>query len=162
MTATDHAGGDRAFSTPASFLIVFVGLFIALGTLYTAAANTAERIGDAQATQRDHQEAVATTGVNVTSATWDTSAGDLTVRATNTGDTTLTVADADTVVDGRYVAISDYERAEVEGVDSDLWRPGEELVLEDTDTVDGFPTDPARVKLVTGPGLAATAEVSDG
>lgn len=155
-------GDERAFSTSASFLVVFVGLFLALGSLYTATANTAERVGDAAEERRNHQAAVATTGVNITSATWDTTAGDLTIRATNTGDTTLTVDEADTVVDGRYVPVSDYERAEVEGESSAVWRPGEELFLEDTDTVDGFSTDPNRVKLVTATGVGATVEVSDG
>lgn len=152
---------ERGFSTSASFLLVFVGLFLALGSLYTATANTTERLGDAAEERRSHQAALATTGVNVTAVTWDTGARNLTIRATNTGDTTLTVAEADTLVDGRYVPVAAYERREVEGHASALWRPGEELVLEDADTVDAFPTAPGRVKLVTGPGVAATAEVSD-
>lgn len=146
----------RAIATSTSLLVVFVGLFLALGVLYTAAANSAERLRDAGEERRDHHRDLQGTAVDVTGATWDAN-DNLTVRVTNTGDTTLAVSATDTVVDGAYVGISDYERVEVDGRDSDLWRPGEELVLEDADTV---PPTPARVTVVTGPGVAGAAEVT--
>lgn len=150
---------DRGFATSASLLLVFVGLFVALGALHAVAANTEERVREARADAREHHHAVRETAVNVTEATWD---GDdnLTLRIENTGDVTLSVSDADTVVDGTYVGVGDYERVDVAGADSDLWRPGEVLVLEDEDTVAGFATTPGRVLVVTGPGVADAAEVT--
>lgn len=156
--ASRRRATDRGFATSASLLLVFVGLFVALGALYSVAANTEERVREARADARSHHHDVQGTAVNVTEATWD---GDdnLTLRIENTGDVPLSVPDADTVVDGTYVGISDYERVEVAGADSDLWRPGEVLVLEDEDTVAGFATTPDRVAVVTGPGVADAAEV---
>jgi flagellar protein FlaF len=158
----DGTGSGRGFSTPASFLIVFIGLFLALGSLYTATANTAERRGDASADQREHHDRIAATSVNVTSATWDITNSNFTVWLNNTGDTTLHLGRVDTVVDGSYVPVSAYERVEVDGRESDLWRPGEQLVLEDADTITEFATTPDHVKVVTGPGVGAAAEVTDG
>lgn len=154
----DRSGTARGLSTAASLLVIFVGLVFAVGSFYTVTANTAERLGEAREDQRTRGAAVATTAINVTSATWDSN-DDLVVRITNTGDTTLAVPATDTVVDGTYVPMSAYERVEVDGQSSDLWRPGEQLVIEDRDTVTSFTTAPARVKVVTETGVAATAEV---
>lgn len=149
----------RGFATSASFLIVFVGLLIAVGSLYTAVANSAERLGEAREDDRDRQDAVRETAVNVTGATWDNATTTLTIRVANTGDRTLSVADVDSLVDGTYVGVTAYERTEVAGHDSDVWRPGEVLLLEDENTVAGFESAPSRVKVVTGAGVAAVREV---
>lgn len=151
---------DRGLATSASLLVIFVGFVLALGSLYSVTANTGERVAEAGDEQRDRHEAVALTGVNVTAATWDSTNDDLTVRITNTGETTLSVPAADTVVDGTYVGIEDYERVTVAGHDSDLWRPGEQLVLEDEDTVATFAGPPTRVKFVTEVGVADTRGVA--
>lgn len=156
----DRSGTARGLSTAASLLVIFVGLFIAVGSLYTVSANTAERVADAREDQRNRADAVATTAINVTSATWDSN-DDLVVKLNNTGETTLHVSATDTVVDGTYVAVAEYERAAVEGQSSDVWRPGEQLVLEDQDTVSAFTASPERIKVVTETGVAATAEVRD-
>lgn len=154
-------GTARGLSTAASLLVIFVGLFLALGSLYTVTANTAERVGEASAEQRERQNAVAGTAVNITSATWDATDSNFTVTVNNTGDTTLRVSASDTVVDGNYVPIEDYERVEVAGADADLWRPGEQLVLEDEDTITNFATTPDIVTVVTETGVAASSEVTD-
>lgn len=152
--------GDRAFATSASLLVVFVGFAIAAGALYSVTANTQERLHEARDDAREHHREVRLTAIDVTDATWDGGAANLTLRIENTGETTLSVADADTVVDGTYVGVDGYERVAVEGHRSDLWRPGEELVLEDADTVAGFPSAPDRVAVVTGPGVSDAAEVA--
>lgn len=153
--------GQRAFSTSASLLIVFVGLFIALGSLYTVTANTTERLADAQTDARERQEAVTSTRVAVTDATWDTDADSLVVAVQNTGETTLSVRATDTVVDGTYVPISAYETVTVDGQTSDVWRPGERLVIEDTDPLSRLDGVPDRVRFVTEHGVAGVGEVSE-
>lgn len=140
--------------------MIFIGLFIALGTIYTVTANTGERLTDAREDQRERHAAVQTTAIEVTNATWNGTDGTLTLTVANTGDGTLAVSAADTVVDGRYVGIDDYERATVDGVDSDQWRPGEELVLEDVDTVADRSGTPERVRFVTETGVADATEVA--
>lgn len=156
-----HHGGRRAarrgLSTSASLLIVFVGLFLALGSLYTATANTGERLADARDDQRERQRAVAQTQVTVVTATWDVDAGTLRVEVNNTGERTLSVHESDTVLDGSYVPIDAYERVTVADRETSVWRPGEQLVLEDDNTV----SSPGRVRFVTGPGVADAREVVD-
>lgn len=156
-----RSGTTRGLSTAASLLVIFVGLVLAMSSLYSVTANTAERVADAREDSRDRQDTVAKTSIEIVSATWDVSDSNFTVKVNNTGDTTLRVPASDTVVDGTYVPISDYERVEVEGEDSSLWRPGEQLVLEDEDTITNFATTPDRVRFVTETGVAATSEVTD-
>lgn len=161
MTRGGSAHDRRAFATSGSLLVIFVGLFIGIGTLYTATANSWERVSDAREDTRQGHRAIQDTQVNVTEATWDTGTSNLTVKVNNTGDRVLRVPNADTVVDGTYVPISDYERVEVEGQDSDVWRPGEQLVLEDEDTATTFDATPGRVKFVTETAVADVAEVQN-
>jgi flagellar protein FlaF len=144
------------FGTSGSLLLVFTGLFIAVGSFYTVAADTAERTAAATDQQRERLADVQESSVDVTGATYNASGeGNLTVRIENTGETVLSVDAVDLLVDGRYVSLGDLDRVAVEGSTTDVWRPGEVLVLE------GDPgTVPGRVKVVTGPGVADTAEVS--
>jgi archaellum component FlaF (FlaF/FlaG flagellin family) len=145
------------FGTSGSMLLIFAGLFVALGTLYTATSASVERVADATGAQSDRFSEVSRTGVNVTGATWNASGNDdLEIRVKNTGETVLDAGSVDVVVDGEYVGVEAFERAAVDGVPTDVWRPNERLVLEDRDTVTARPD---RVKVVTGPGVADTAEV---
>jgi len=156
--------GRRAFSTSGSLLVVFAGLLLATGTFYTATANTAERMAEATDTQQERFDAVQQSQVTVTDATWNTTDANLTVRAQNTGETELDAERVDVLVDGEYVAVTEFERVEIDNRSTDVWLPGERLVLEDADTVEGrTATPPRRVKLVAGPGVAdvlAVREVS--
>ena len=144
------------FGTSGSALVVFVALFIAMNSLYTATANSVEAVSDAREDRQDHHRTVQETQVTVADATWNATSNSLTVRVDNTGGTELSVDRVDVVVDGEYLDSSDFERRTVEGRTTDIWRPGERLVLEDTDTVG---TAPDRVKFVSGPGVADTATV---
>jgi flagellar protein FlaF len=144
------------FGTSGSLLLIFAGLFLAMSGLYTVTANTAENVADARTEQSRHHHAIQTTTVEIVDASWDQSASNLTIRANNTGETTLSVAEADVLVDGRYVPVEAFDRREVDGEPTDVWRPGEQLVLEENDALTAAP---GRVKLVTGPGVAAIAEV---
>jgi flagellar protein FlaF len=148
------------FATSGSLLIIFTGLFIAMGTLYATTANVAEEMTEADDAQEERFISAQQTDVNITSAEWNATTSNLTIAVTNTGETTLSVEHTDVVVDGNYVAVEDFERAVVDGQSTDVWRPGEQLVLEDADTVDGIVTTPSRVKLVTETGVADIAEVT--
>jgi len=148
------------FGTSGSLLIIFTGLFIAMGTLYTTTANVGEEMNDADETQQERFVSAQQTDVNVTVAEWNATTSNLTVAVTNTGETALSVEHTDVVVDGNYVAVEDFERAEVDGRATDVWRPGERLVLEDADTVDSIVSTPNRVKVVTEAAVADIAEVT--
>lgn len=144
------------FGTSGSALVVFVALFIAMNSLYTATANSVEAVSDAREDRQNHHRTVQETQVLVADATWNTTSDSLTVSVNNTGETELSVDRIDVVVDGEYLDSSDFERRTVDGRTTDVWRPGERLVLEDEDTVGAAP---GRVKFVSGPGVADTAAV---
>jgi flagellar protein FlaF len=149
--ASDDRGG---FSTSASLLIIFVGVFIALGSLYTAGSNAVDRVQQAEGEHIEQHNTVLRTSINVTGADWDGTT--LTVRANNTGTTTLSVNETDAIVDGEYVAIESFSSSVDGDTGTDRWNPNEQLVL----STDQFGAAPTRVKLVTATGLAGTTEVS--
>lgn len=145
------------FSHSGSLLIIFIGLFIALGSVYTASSNTVDRTSGAVGEQIEHHTAVEATAINVTNATVEEST--LSVDAINTGSAGLSLVETDLLVDGVYV--EDWQdEATVEDEATDLWLPEEQLELTvDFGTLDGV-EDPERVKLVTAVGIADSAEVS--
>lgn len=145
------------FGTSGSALVVFAGLFLATGTLYTATANVSEAVAEAGQDHRERHLAVQETAVGIATAEWNGSESNLTIAVDNAGETTLSVAVTDVVIDGEYVAVERFARRTVEGRPTDVWRPGERLVLEDGDAVSSRPD---RVKVVAGNGVADTAEVT--
>jgi flagellar protein FlaF len=144
----------QGFSTSGSLLIVFFGLFIALGTLYTVTSNTSERLVDAYDDELSHQNDIERTDITITDANWHTTDGNLTIRVNNTGATELSVGESDAFVDGEYWAPDDFQLTTVDGQPTDVWGLQEQLRLEN-DT-----TQPTRVKVVTETGVAAAEFVS--
>ncbi|WP_225333136.1 flagellin [Halomicrobium urmianum] len=139
------------FSVSGSAAIVFVGLFVAFGMFYTATANGFENVHEAQDERTDRTLVAQNTAVELTIAEWNSTAGELTVRANNTGAAELTVGDVDLLADNTY--LSGYVTEVGGDDDTDLWLPQERLTI----TVASLDSDPGRVKLVTGPGVAETA-----
>ena len=149
-------------STSGSLLIIFAAGVLALGTLYSSGANTVEALQAAEASQVEHDLAIHGTALAVTNASYNSTAGVFTVKATNTGERAIDVATLSTVADATFLPQTEFETATVAGRGSTVWRPGQELVLQDTD--DGVSgrlggSVPDHVKLVTGHGVAALSEV---
>ncbi|WP_148413388.1 fla cluster protein FlaF [Haloferax sp. KTX1] len=141
------------FGVSGSTAIIFLGVLIATGTLYTAASNASENVLEAQDADAERALERTNTDIEVTNATYD--AGNLTVNLTNVGSETLSVSETTLLVDNAYVDVPS-ANATVDGdAATDLWYAGENLSL----VVDADPT-PARVKVVTGSGVAATEVVS--
>ncbi|WP_435067277.1 fla cluster protein FlaF [Haloplanus sp. C73] len=138
------------FSVSGSAAIVFVGLFLAFSTAYTASANGFERVSDATSSVQDETLERQNTALNITTATYDSGNQTLTVEVVNEGATSLAVNATDLVVDNAYR--DNFSARHVDGDDAtSLWLPGERLHLEVS-----MSTQPNRVKIVTGPGVAAT------
>jgi flagellar protein FlaF len=138
------------FSVSGSAAIVFVGLFLAFSTAYTASANGFERVADARSAVDEESLERQNTAIAVTNATYDAGNDTLRVDATNEGTTALRVDAVDVIVDNAYR--DDFADRRVAGnASTDLWLPGERLHLELTAT-----ERPNRVKLVSGPGVAVT------
>lgn len=144
------------FGTSGSALLIFAALFLAVGSLYTATTNATERVSDAEDDRTNLQQTIRHTDLTVTDATYNSTSTNLTLRVTNTGESTLSTDRVDAVVDGEYLDGDDFERVTVDGHETAVWQPDETLVLVDDDSA---PSQPDRVKFVSGPGVADTAPV---
>jgi flagellar protein FlaF len=141
------------FSISGSAAIIFVGLFLAFSTAYTASANGFERVSDARSAVNDEALERQNTELSITNVTYDAGNDTLTVEAVNEGSVGLSVGGVDLLVDNRYR--SNYTARRVAGnATTDLWLPGERLHVELNAS-----TTPSRVKLVSGPGVADTEAV---
>ncbi|WP_246986132.1 flagellin [Halorientalis marina] len=147
------------FSVSSSFAVIAFGTFVAMTALYTATTNAAESRQDAVAEQREHREAVVETAIDITSTDVQTAPCGIEVAVNNTGATELSVNGTDLLVDGEYRTGWEAD-ATVDGdADTDVWLPGERLVVTVTDGID---TAPDRVKVVSESGVAATDRVTEG
>jgi flagellar protein FlaF len=142
------------FSVSGSAAIVFAAMFIGFGMFYTATSNGFEQVTEAQTDQADRELTRQNTAMFVDTATWDDNTSTLTVTANNTGANALSVAEVDLLANNSYR--SGYATSVDGDAETDLWAPGERLTI----TVTGLETNPGRVKLVTGPGVADTQEVA--
>lgn len=137
------------FSTSGATVILFLGVLASVGVLAPAVEHAAEDVGDAYDGRSDRVLERRNTVVAVANATYNSTAGRLTVAVDNAGSVTLSVAETDLLVDGE---LAGYDAA-VSGVENrTLWAPGETLTVR-TNTS----SPPARVTLVTGQGVTAVA-----
>jgi flagellar protein FlaF len=144
------------FSVSGAAAIIFASLFIAFGMWFTAAADGFERVSDAQDDRSDHVLGTTNTEVNITVATYDGVAEELQVEVDNVGAEQLSLEDTDLLIDGAY-EVGWQTTASVAGnSDTDVWPPTKRLTV----TVTGVTSQPDHVKLVTGTGVADTAEVT--
>ncbi|WP_345780673.1 fla cluster protein FlaF [Haloplanus pelagicus] len=136
------------FSVSGSAAIIFVGIFLAFSTAYTASANGFERVNDARSAVDDEALERQNTAITIINATYDADAGTLSVNVTNEGASELSVGAVDLLVDNTYRA--NFTARSVAGDSTtDLWLPGEQLHLEVS-----VSSQPTRVKVVSGPGVA--------
>ncbi|MFB6083633.1 MAG: hypothetical protein ABEJ94_05260 [Halorientalis sp.] len=143
------------FSVSGSAAIVFVGLLIGFSLLYGAVADSFERVSAAQDARTDDALRTENTAINVTSAEYDGTTDRLTVLVENTGATTIGLNATDFIVGNDYVT-GWQDSATVAGQsDTWLWLPGERLniTIRTSDV-------PSQVTVVTGTGVARTAEVN--
>ncbi|WP_049970244.1 fla cluster protein FlaF [Haladaptatus cibarius] len=141
------------FSVSGATAIIFLAMFLSFGIVYSAAYNGYERVNDAQSDRAEGVLDQRNTALNITTLNY--SGENLNVTVTNTGSTTLDVNDTDVLVDGSYVATADIVSHDVNGDSAtELWLPGEALHFEIS-----VSSSPARVKVVSGPGLADTEAV---
>ncbi|WP_123537184.1 flagellin [Halosimplex salinum] len=149
------------FSVSGSVVIVLLGLFIALGAYYGSASNAMERVAEADSDRTDQFDRVHDTAIEITSISQlsGVTCG-VEVQVNNTGATELRVPDTDLLVDNGYR--TEWDDSTVDGTaggaepNTDLWLPGERLTIEES----GLDRSPRSVKVVSGPGVADTEEVS--
>lgn len=135
------------FSVSGAAVLLFAGLLVAFGMWSTAAANSVERVTEAESARADDLREQRNTAIEITEATW--SGSELSVTVENRGVTTLRESEFDVIVDGVYV---EYQW---ESSISELIQPDQSRGL----TVSRG-TTPDRVKVVTLAGIAASTEVN--
>ena len=144
------------FGVSGSTAIIFLGVLVCTGTLYTAAAGSAEQLSDARHANEERILEQRNTAIDITSATYTDNNGSYPTSVTveNTGTTTLSVNETSLLVDNGYRPLNDADVLEVDGTSgTDVWAPGETLLVEFTLT-----ERPGRVKLVTGYGVSDANE----
>jgi len=141
-------------SVSASAGVVFLGVFLAVGIVYPAAANGFEQVSDARHDAADRALAQANTGVTVTNATYNTTTETLVVNATNDGTTTVDVSDATLLVDNEIPAPADTTVSVADDAGTDLWLPGETARFE----VD-LASAPNRTQVVVDHGVRDASDV---
>ena len=140
------------FSVSGSAALIFVAAFIGFGMFYSAAANSTEMVNEAREDRSDRQLERVNTEIEITTVNHDDTSGYLNITVENTGATELSVSDVDVLIDNNYQ--TGYRTAVEGNSTTDLWLEQETLAINAT--VEG---QPSRVKIVTGPGVAATEVV---
>lgn len=161
------------FSVSGSFAILVVAAFIALGMFYPAVTNGIEQVDSANNDAHDGSLTKQNTAITITRAEYVVRGVNsfLVIEVENRGTTELSVNGTDILVDDAYVMHAEIEDSagsseDVDGDDStDLWLPGETYNIEIGQTLldqilDGTDVTPSRVKIVSGPGVSDSQEVS--
>jgi flagellar protein FlaF len=152
---TDREVIEVGFSTSGSLLVIFIGLFIAMGSIYTTTSNTTDRVEAAYTDTLGEQTELTKTAINVTDATQNTQ-GNLTITVANNGSMDLAVSETSILLDGAFRSLDTFDSVTVDGADTDVWPPETLLQLE----ADGEPTV-SRVKVVTDVGIADATAVRE-
>lgn len=138
------------FSVSATTVVLLLASLIAFGTFQAAVFEGNERRAEAVDAVEEQRLERANAAVVLAAVDYNATSGRLVVRVNNTGGTALSVDEVDLLVDNAY---TDAETRVGGSATTDLWLPGETLVLETT------VTDVSRVRVVTGPGVVATGAV---
>jgi len=146
------------FSVSGATAILFLGMFISFGVAYTAASNGFEQVHGSFEQNADEELTRQNTAISFNHTNVANQGGQLYLNATvnNTGSEPLSVDDTDILIDGNYTPQTSQKMVTVEvdgNNETDLWLPGETLQLNVS------VADPDRVKVVTGPGVAASEVV---
>ncbi len=140
------------FGVSGATAIIFLGLFIAAGTLITTTSTTFEEIDEAHDERQEKLLDRRNTEIAVETARYNTTSGTLNLSVSNEGSTTLSVNGTTLLVDNQYASTA---TARVDGLAAtDLWGPGETMTLNLT------MAEPSRVKIVTERGVADASDVT--
>ncbi|WP_435126223.1 hypothetical protein [Halobaculum sp. D14] len=142
-------------SVSASSAVVFLGVFLAAGILYPAAANGAEQVTEAHHAARDRALDQQNTHITVTNATYYDGNSTLVVTAENDGTTSLSLDHVDLFADNSYVTVPPENVTVAGDAATSLWLPGETARFEV-----GLPSEPSRSSVVVDHGVSDAEEVA--
>jgi len=136
------------FEVSGTFLIIFFGVLVAMGAIYTTYDSTADRVTEAHDARLSDSIAQAETEIEIRLANWNSTSGGLTIEIENTGTTQLTVDRTRVLLDGDPTAPGDATERTIDGdSDTDLWGPGETLRLV-------YGRNANRIRVVTEHGIS--------
>lgn len=138
------------FSVSGATAIIFIGMFISFGMVYSATANGFEEVSTARATAAEQVLDQQNTRINITNTTYNATMEQLSISVNNTGSTALSVTTTDFIVDNDYQQSFVDQTVDGDGT-TDLWLPGETLTVNVS-----VPPTPTRIKVVTENGVATT------
>jgi flagellar protein FlaF len=146
------------FSVSGAAAIIFASMFIAFGAWYTAADNSFKQVNDAQDDKIEGALDASNTEIDITSATYNgtLSSDQLEIHVYNNGTTELSLNATDLLINGSLEQGWEPGASVASDGATDLWLPGEELVI----TLDRSEY-PERVKLATETGVSNARTVED-
>ena len=148
------------FSVSGSAAIIFVGVMVAAGIAIPPMIGSFGSLAGAQGEQIDRGVDALNTDLEITEAVYDDGTEELDLDVSNTGSTTLGVAETSLLIDGEIPNSGDVTTA-IDGDAVELWLPGETLSI----TAENVDSEPERVKIVAENGISrsiADGEIGDG
>ena len=150
------------FSVSGATALLFVAFLISFGTFYTATMGAVEQVQEAQVDEQDNSLATLNTEIDILSANYSTSNGELTVVANNTGAEPLQPTELSLLVNGTYTAFGPGDINITDSPENELWAPQQQLTITIGDSnLPGGPYDGKTVKLVTENAVADTAQITE-
>ena len=150
------------FSVSGATALLFVAFLISFGTFYTATMGAVEQVQEAQVDEQDNSLATLNTEIDILSANYSTSNGELTVVANNTGAEPLQPTQLSLLVDGNYTAFGQEDINITDSQEDELWAPQQQLTITiGNNSLPDGPYDGKTVKLVTENAVADTAQITE-
>ena len=141
------------FSVSGAMVVILIGVLVAFGLMVPAVVDGFDRVSAAQDDRTDRLVDRMNADFIVDST--QTPGGGFRITLVNTGSVGFSISSIDVLIDGEYTEA--YTTSVDGSEDTDLWLPGEELVIEDADAWDG--NNPDWYKIVTELGLEASGEL---
>jgi len=137
------------FGVSGSTAVIFLGVLIASGTLYTAAAGSAEQISEARDEDSEDLLERRNTAIDVTRVVYYNDSDDLEINVTNVGTTALSADGTSLLLDNVH---TNPDTTRVDGdIDTDVWGADQTLKLMINNV-----SQPDHVKVVAENGIAAS------
>jgi flagellar protein FlaF len=151
------------FSVSGATALLFVALLISFGTFYTATMGAVERVQEAEVDTQEQNIETLNTEIEVDSAVYNTTRGELTITANNTGAQALQPTELSLLVNGTFTGF-DSANVTLSNPSGDaLWVPQQTLTLTFNDDDPDLPefNEGDTVKLVTATEVADTVTITE-
>jgi len=136
-------------STSVASVILLIAIIGSATVLYSAFSATQELLRKAESVKTELEYERLHTFISIDNVTYNSTSGVVIINATNNGSTVILVNDIEVLLDGQ-IYTQNIISTTVNGVEVDLWLPGETLKIEVSSSI-----NPSRVKIVAHNGVSA-------